>query len=219
MYQRGVPPESDYTFKHALIQDVAYQSLLKSKRQQLHDQLAQVLAEKGGRRAIPPELVAHHYTEARRIEQALVYWQQAGEKAVERFGSEEAIQHFSTGLELLKTLADTPQRTSQDLVFQAALSPVLMAARGWSAPEVGEAYTRALELCRQVRDSPQLLPVLGGLWAYYAVRAELQTAHELGDQLLHLANKTASPDQMLQAHFIRDCSKDTGLFSSCPRLM
>src|SRR5262245_63526076 len=104
-------PQTTYLFKHALIQDTAYQSLLKSRRQQLHQQIAQVLEEKFSETTeTQPELLAHHYTEAGLIAQAIPYWQRAGERAVQRSANIEAISHLTKGLELLKTLPDTPER-------------------------------------------------------------------------------------------------------------
>ena len=111
LYQRGVPPQATYLFKHALIQDAAYQSLLKSTRQQYHQQIAQVLAERFPDTVeTQPELLAHHYTEAGLGEQAIPYWQRAGQRATQRSANVEAISHLTKGLELLKTLPDTPER-------------------------------------------------------------------------------------------------------------
>src|SRR5262245_29173018 len=119
LYQRGVPPQSTYLFKHALIQDTAYQSLLKSRRQQLHRQIAQVLEERfPDTKETQPELLAHHYTEAGLIAQAIPYWQQAGQRAVQRSAYTEAINHLTRGLEVLKMLPDTPERASQELALQ-----------------------------------------------------------------------------------------------------
>ena len=115
MYQRGVPPHRQYIFKHALIQDAAYQSLLKSRRQQLHQQIAQVLEERFPEIIeTQPELLAHHYTEAGLVEQAIPYWQRAGQSAAQRSANMEAISHLTKGLELLKTLPDTPERAQQN---------------------------------------------------------------------------------------------------------
>ena len=122
LYQRGAPPQARYIFKHALIQDAAYQSLLKSRRQQYHQQIAHVLEEQFVEIIeTQPELVAHHYTEAGLIEQAIPYWQRAGQRAIERSANVEAISHLTKGLELLKTLPDTPERTQQELTLQIAL--------------------------------------------------------------------------------------------------
>src|SRR5262249_26304031 len=122
VYQSGVPPQARYLFKHALVQDTAYQSLLKSRRQQLHQQVAQVLVEQFPETVeTQPELVAHHYTEAGLITQALPYWQRAGERAVERSANEEARQHLTQGLELLKGLPDGDEYLQQELALQAGL--------------------------------------------------------------------------------------------------
>ena len=118
------------------------------------------------------------------IAQAIPYWQQAGQRASQRSANVEAISHLTKGLELLKTLPDTPERTQQELTLQIALGVPLMATKGYAAPEVEQAYTRARELCQQVGETPQLFPVLMGLWVFYIVRAEYQTARELAEQLL-----------------------------------
>ena len=103
---------------------------------------------------------------------------------MQRSAYAEAISHLTTALELLKTLPDTPERVQQELTLQIALGPALMATKGFAAPEVESTYTRARELCRQIGETPQLFPVLWGLWLFYIVRAEFQTARELGEQCL-----------------------------------
>jgi class 3 adenylate cyclase/predicted ATPase len=201
LYQRGVGEQTRYVFKHALIQDTAYQSLLKSTRQQYHQQIAQALqARFPSTKATQPELLAHHYTEAGLIEQAIPYWHQAGQKSLERSAHTEAIRHLSQGLELLKPLPATPERTQHELELQIALGPALMSAKGWAAPEVRAAYTRARHLCQQVGDTPQLFPVLRGLWEVYQVRGELQPALELANQLLTLAQRGHDAVLLVEAH-------------------
>ena len=119
VYHSGMSPNATYVFKHALIQDTAYQSLLKSKRQQLHQQIAQILADQFPYTVeTQPELLAHHYAEAGLTERAIPYWQQAGERATQRSAHLEAVAHLTKGLELLKTLPDTPARAQQELNFQ-----------------------------------------------------------------------------------------------------
>ena len=190
-----------YTFKHTLIQEAAYQSLLKSTRGQYHQQIAQVLAEQfPGIAETQPGLLAHHYTEAGLSDYAIVYWQRAGQRAVERSANVEAIRHTTRGLELLKTLPDTSKRAQHELILQTTLGPALIATRGYAAPEVEDAYTRARELCRHLGETPQLFPVLFGLWLFYLVRAELQTARELGEQLLRLAHSVKDRAFLLEAH-------------------
>jgi TOMM system kinase/cyclase fusion protein len=202
LYQRGVPPQARYVFKHALIQDAACQSLLKSTRQQYHKQIAQVLEEQFAEtKETQPELLAHHYTEAGLIAPAIPYWQKAGQRAVERSANVEAISHLTKGLELLKTLPETPERVQQDLTLQITLGPALMTTKGFAASEVERAYARARELCQQVGETPEIFPVLWGLWAFYLVRAELQTALELGEQLLTLAQRQHAPAFLLEASY------------------
>lgn len=155
VYQRRVPPQATYTFKHALIQDAAYQSLLRSTRQQYHQRIAQVLVSQFPETAeTQPELLAQHYTEAGLSAQAIPYWQRAGQRASERSAHVEAMAHLTRGLEVLNTLPDTPERTQQELVLQTTLGPALLATKGYAAPEVGQVYARAQELCQQVGETP-----------------------------------------------------------------
>jgi predicted ATPase len=179
---------------------VAYQSLLTSTRQRYHQQLAQALAARPETAETQPELLAHHYTEAGLAEQAIPYWQRAGQRALERSANAEAVGHLTTALEPLKTLPDTLERTRQELDIQIALGPALMATKGLAAPEVEHTYGRARELCHQLGDMPQLFPVLSGLQRFYLIRAEFQTAHELAQQLLRLAARQHEPALLLEGH-------------------
>jgi class 3 adenylate cyclase/predicted ATPase len=201
LYQRGRPPRARYMFKHALIQDAAYASLLKRTRQQYHQQIAQMLeAEFPETVDAEPELVAHHYTEAGLNEKAVGYWLQAGKRAGQRSGHVEAINHLTKGLEVLMTLPDTLERARQELDMQITLGPVLMAVKGQSSPDTRRAYARARELCQQVGETPQLFPVLHGLWRFYMVRAELQTTRELAGQLFTFAQHAQDPALLLEAN-------------------
>jgi predicted ATPase/class 3 adenylate cyclase len=191
LYQRGIGQQARYFFKHALIQDTAYQSLLKSTRQQHHQQIARVLEEgPSDTKEAHPELLAHHYTEASLIEQAIPYWQQAGQKANQRSAYIEAISHLTRGLEVLKLLPDTPARSQQELLLQITLGTALMATQGYAAPEVEQAYTRARELCQQLGDTGQLFPVLVGLLRFYSVSAKHRAARDWAEQLLGVAQRT-----------------------------
>ncbi|MGE4096438.1 MAG: adenylate/guanylate cyclase domain-containing protein [Candidatus Binatia bacterium] len=201
VYQSGLPPQARYLFKHALVQDTAYQSLLKSRRQQLHQRVAQVLEEQFPQTGeTQPELVAYHYTEAGLGAHAIPYWQRAGERAVQRSANAEAITHLTKGLELLNTLPATPEHIQQELTLQLALGTPLMATKGYSAPEVGHVYARARELCQQLGDIPQLFPVLMGLWVFYTVGTDFQAAYELAEQCLRLADRVQDPGLQLEAH-------------------
>jgi class 3 adenylate cyclase/predicted ATPase len=201
LYQRGRPPRARYMFKHALIQDAAYASLLKSTRQQVHQQTAQLLeARFPDIVAAEPELLAHHYTEAGCPAPAVGYWQQAGTRALQRSANVEAIAHVQRGLELLTTLPDTPQRTQHELDLLTTLGPALVAIKGYAAPEVGQTYSRARELCQQVGETSEHVPVLWSLWMFYQSRAEYQTGMELGEQCLQLAHRVQDETLLLVAH-------------------
>ena len=203
LYQRGVPPQATYLFKHALIQEAAYQSLLRSTRQQHHQHIAEVVeAQFPEVCETQPELLAHHYTEAGLHAPAIGYWQKAGQRAIERSANLEAVGHLTTGLDLLKTLPDTPERTQQELTLHTALGVSLRATKGFGAPEVGQVYARARELCQQVEETPQLVPVLRGLWEFYELQGELQTARELAEQLLTLAQRVQEEELLLVAHSV-----------------
>lgn len=201
LYQRGLPPHTSYRFKHALIQETAYRSLVRSTRQSYHRRIAQVLAARFPETAeTQSELLAHHYTEAGLSAEAIPYWQRAGQYAQQRSANLEAIQHLTQGLRLLTTLPETPVRIRQELALQIALGPVWMALKGFAAPEVEQAYTRAHILCEQLKDSPQRFPVLWGLWWFYTVRAAFQRARELAHQLLELAHSIHDAALVLIAH-------------------
>jgi class 3 adenylate cyclase/predicted ATPase len=202
LYQRGVPPQATYTFKHALIQDVAYQSLLRSTRQQYHQRIAQALeAQFPEFVATQPELVAQHYTAAGCAEQAVVYWQRADQHASDRSAYLEAVSHCTTGIELLKTLPETPDRIQQTLALHIALGAALQMAKGIAAPEVEQTFTQARVLCQQVGETPQLVPVLFGLWRFYVVRPQLHTAREIAETLLRLAQRAHDRVLSVVAHY------------------
>jgi predicted ATPase len=201
VYQRGVPPQATYLFKHALIQDAAYESLLKSTRQHYHQRIAQVLEEQFTVTVDQqPELIAHHYTEAGLTEQAVHYWHHAGQSASERSAHVEATTHLRQGLTLLATLPETSERTRHEVDLLIALGASLSATKGSAAPEVGEIYTRARQLCQALEDPHQLFPVLRGLVHHHNVRAEYQTAHALGEQLLTIAQHAQEPAMLVAAH-------------------
>jgi class 3 adenylate cyclase/predicted ATPase len=201
LYQRGRPPRATYIFKHALVQDAAYASLLKSTRQQYHQQVAQMLeARFPDTVATEPELVAHHYTAAGCAAQAVGYWQQAGQRALQRSANVEAIAHLRQGIALLTTLPDTPERVQAELTLQTTLGPALIATRGIAAPEVAATYTRARELCQQAGNTSELFPVLFGLWLLYLGRAEHETAREFGEQCLSVVRRLDDPALLLEAH-------------------
>ena len=201
LYQRGLPPRATYVFRHALIQETAYQSLLKRTRQHHHAQIAQLLTTRFRDLAeTQPEIVAQHYTEAGLPQEAIPYWQQAGQLAIERSALSEVMAHLTKALALLATLRDTPARARQELQCSTTLGPTLIATKGHTAPEVEQTYTRARLLCEQVGDDEQLFLVLNGLRRLYFVRGQMPPAQECGEQLLAVAQRQGHPAQLLEAH-------------------
>lgn len=201
IYQHGVPPETRYFFKHALIQDVAYQSLLKSKRKQLHTQIAHVLEARFPELVdTHPELVAHHYTRAEHPQTAVHYWREAGVRASARAAHAEAIQQFTTALNLMALLPEEVERDRIELAVQVQLGLSLAARKGYAAPEVEQTYNRARELCVRLGESADLFPVVRGLCTFYIVRDEQKTARELAEQCLRLAQVMQNETYLIEGY-------------------
>ena len=203
LYRRGPVPDTMYVFKHALIQETAYQSLLKSRRRPIHARIVDALeAQFGDIVEAEPELLAHHYTEAGLIKQSIPHWQQAGERAVKRSANVEAIGHFTKALDLMQTLSESLERNQQELILQVDLGTPLQATRGFGSVEVEQVYMRARELSEQVGETPQLFPVLSGSWTFYVVRADHTAAHAAAQHLLTVAENVDDSDHLLEAHFL-----------------
>ena len=201
LYQRGLPPSAHYVFKHALIQEAAYQSLLRSTRQQHHRRIAAVLAERFPEASeLHPELVAHHYTEAGLAAEAIPLWHAAGESAVRRSASAEAIAHLERALALVPALPDGPERARLELGLLMPLGSVLFGSRGFAAPETGRVYARAAELCAELGDTPEVFPALWGQWGFFNVGGDLPRAIEIADHLLDMARRSGEPALLLEAH-------------------
>ena len=201
LYQRGVGATAMYQFKHALIQDAAYASLLRKTRQHYHQHIAQVLEAQFPEVAeTQPELLARHYTEAGLNEPAVDYWQRAGQRAIEHSAHVEAIGHFTRGLEVLRRLPETPVRAQQELSLQLALGAPLIATKGYAAPEVEHVYSRARELCQQLGETPEVFRALWGLRTVHYLRSELRMAMEYGRELLHIAQRQQDVGFLVEAH-------------------
>lgn len=201
LHQKGDFPNAVFQFKHALLQESAYQSLLKATRQHYHEKIADTLALRFPEEAQSrPELLAHHYTEAGRIAEALPWWQRAGERALHRSANQEAVAHLRRTLDLLETLPPGPERNGKELTLLMVMGPALIGAHGYADAEVGRAYGRARELCGGLDDSPERFPILHGLFMFYLVRGELKRSGALAEQLLRLAEKTEDPSLLLGAH-------------------
>lgn len=203
IYEQPAFPELEYTFKHALTQEVAYSSLLIEWRRVLHERTAQGIEEVFGNRLEDHySELAHHYSHSSNAEKAIQYLQMAGQQAVQRSAYTEAISHLTTALELLLTLPDTPERARQELALQIALGTSLVITKGYGVPEVAKVYTRARELYQQVESTTQFLPVLFALWRFYFVRGAYQTARELAEQFTRLAHSKQDPMILLPAHLV-----------------
>jgi class 3 adenylate cyclase/tetratricopeptide (TPR) repeat protein len=190
--------DDTYAFKHALVRDAAHESLLLRRRRELHGRVADALA---GHQGTLPEVLASHYAEAMRIPEAIDHWKRAGEMAVARSANIEAIDHLENALRVLRQLPETPDRAGREIGLQILLGVARMAVQGYAAPDVQRAYGRAHELCRQLGDTPQLFPVLRGLYVYHLLRGELPEAHALGHQLTEIAKETGDDGQALEANF------------------
>jgi class 3 adenylate cyclase/predicted ATPase len=194
VFRRGAPPHATYSFKHALVQEVAYGSLLRSRRQQLHALVGSVLQEQFSESvADQPEVLAYHFTEAALTEQAIAWWLRAGERAKKRSANVEAIAHLSQGLSLVEALPDTPHRMQDEFALRMAMGGPLIATKGYGAPEVEQTFLRAQQLCERLGRLSDLFAVLRGLWNCYLGRAELLRTHDLAEQIVKLAEEKPEP--------------------------
>jgi class 3 adenylate cyclase/predicted ATPase len=201
VFRRGTPPEATYTFKHALVQDASYGTLLRVPRQQLHARIATALEQRfPDIAATQPEVLARHLTEAGLVESAVAQWQKAGEKAVRRAANKEAIEHFRRALSLSEVLPHTLERRRTELAILSQLGPALMSIHGWTAPEVGAVFDRAGEVARQLGNQADLAPPLVGLWLYHTSRGQFERADDISVELFKIARKLDDPEILLQAH-------------------
>src|SRR5438105_2451828 len=201
LYQRGRPPRSRYLFKHALIQDAAYQSLLKRTRQQYHQQVAKLLEDRFPELAsTQPELVAHHYTEANCPVQAIAYWHKAGVAAASKSANVEAIDQYRSGLALVEALSDPRERAERELDLQMALGPALVATKVAAHADVGRTYARAWELCRQLGDHPREFTALRGLMLHHLTLLEMEKAQHFAEEGLRLAEQLGDAARLVGGH-------------------
>ena len=201
VFQHGTPPEATYSFKHALVQDAAYSTLLRSDRQPLHARIAEAIeGHFPDRVAREPEVLAHHYTEACQIERAVGYWLKAGERAAQRSANLEAIRHLTRGLEALNTLPENFERDRQELAFQIAIGTPMIAVHGYSAPQTGAAYSRARALCERLGEAEPLVATLSGEFVYYFVRGDYSAMRRLTDEARQVAERLPSPLIRLASH-------------------
>jgi predicted ATPase len=201
IFRQGTPPRATYSFKHVLVRDVAYETLLKSRRQQLHGRIVSVLRERFPEAVeAKPELMARHCAEAGLASEAIQYTIKAGRQALQRSANAEAVGHVGKGLTLLETLPGGPERDAVELDLLVALGPPLIATKGFTDPEVETIYLRARVLCQGLGKTTQLVPVLVGLANIHLLRAELRQARELGEECLTLAQHHDDPGIRMAAH-------------------
>src|SRR3989441_9057446 len=203
-YEQPAFPESAYTFKHALTQEVAYTSLLSERRTALHERTAQAIESlSADRLAEHYETLAHHYSRSGNTLKAEDYLQRAGQQAAQRSVLAEAITHLTAALDLLQTLPESPERLQQELALHLSLASTLSIARGGRAsPEVQQAYSRAYALCQQVGETPQVFQALRGLCMFAWTRGEHARGLDLAEQLLSVAQGWGAPAFELPAHFV-----------------
>jgi tetratricopeptide (TPR) repeat protein len=188
VFQRGVPPHATYLFKHALVRDATYASLLKSRRQQLHASIARILEERFPEVSTTgPERLAHHYTEAGLAEPAVSYWRRAGELAISRSAIFEAAVHFRHGLEELAKLPDDRKRQQTELELRLALAGASLTTKSLVAMDVQREFERARELAEKIDDQGSLIRAMYGIWGDQFVRDEVYLAVHTAQQLLRLA--------------------------------
>jgi predicted ATPase len=202
VFQRGMPPDALYSFKHALVQDAAHSSLLRSTRQQLHAQIAEALeTQSPALMDTQPELFAQHYTEAGLIEKSVACWGKAGHRSAARSALTEAAAQFQMGLDQLALLPEDLGRRRQELEFFSALGAVLLAVKGNAAPEAGHAYARAHMLWDQLCSPSEFLQVPFGRARYHAFRGEFDLAQRLDEDLLRLSGQRNDSAGLVIGHY------------------
>ncbi len=201
LHQRGMLPRATYVFKHALLQEAAYGTMLKSKRREVHGKIVLALQEKSPEVvANEPEILAHHCEAAGLIKEAVGYWYRAGQRALASSAHAEAVSHLTKGLRSLKNLQASPQRSQLELGLQMALGLGLIATHGYSSEPVLNTFARAHELCSELGESAQLFSVLFGLYMFHAVRSDRKETRETTNQLLRLAKRSGDVNLLVEAY-------------------
>jgi predicted ATPase len=206
---QGLPPESDYRFKHALIQDAAYENLLKSRRQVLHRRVAEALRDNAAGSTAEPELLAHHFTQAGMTEAAVEWWGKAGQRSLERSALIEAAEQLTRALNQMERLPGTPALRREQIKLQVALANALMHLKGYAAPEPKAALERArvfMERAEAFGEPPEdpliLFSVLYGFWAAHYLAFDGDVCRELTEQFLALAEKQPAKAPRMIGHRI-----------------
>jgi predicted ATPase len=203
IFVRGTPPGASYVFKHALVQDTAYETMLKSKRQQLHGHIAKALEDRFPEIAhAQPEILAHHYTEAALPKIAITWWGKAGDLAIKRSADTEAVRHFSRAIELLQREPESRERDESELAMRIKLSGPLIATRGYVTPELAENYANAWQLCSSLKEEKSIFPVMYGQWVIPYVRGDMAAALVNSERFLHQAERQNDTGLLMMGHRI-----------------
>ena len=203
LFRRGVPPRTNFTFKHALVRDAAYSTLLRRERQLLHARIAKVISEQFSETSeTPPEILAHHYTEAGLAEPAVMHWRQAGERARRRWANVEAVKHLTRAIELLPSLREGAERNRLEFGLNAALGDAMGEIKGYNAPEVEAVYSRAQAVLDDGAALREQLFVLVGRFNVASVSADHEAARRIAEQCLELASRHPQSKALAQAHRI-----------------
>ena len=192
-FRRGVSPLATYLFKHALVQDAAYGTLLRGKRQELHRRAAEALEQKWPEIVeAQPELLAQHSAQAGLVEQAIAYYTRAGQRAFARSAMAEAAAQLRKGLELLPNLPDDASRLQRELELQLVLGGVQISTQGYAGSAVAQTFRRARVLCEQLDRPPQIVFVVYGQFVHHLLKGPLSVAKELATELLHCGEETGN---------------------------
>ena len=206
-FRRGTPPDATYTFKHALVQDAAYDSLLKSRRQTLHTKIAQVIEQHYPEtKDTEPQVLAHHLTAAGQAEAAIPLWQSAGGLALKRMALTEAISHLNKGLELVSSLPHSSERDTSELELRTLLGTAWMALKGWPAQEAWSSFYPALALAKSLKRDDALLPILWGLWCNVNTQGRRVEALDWAKEMLDIGESSGDSDILMLGHMAAMCS-------------
>ncbi len=201
IFRRGTPPDAEYTFKHALVQDAAYTTLLRGRRRELHARIARSLEDDfADVAAAQPEVLARHCAEAGFIDNAITYYRKSGEQCVARSAIREAVAQFSKGLDQLSQLPEDRERHHVELELQSALGNVLFAVRGFAAPEPAQAYARVRELSELLGETTHLCRMMFSQWLLQANGAETRVAHQIAEELLRVGERRNEPTGLMMGH-------------------
>lgn len=200
IFQSGLLPQATFLFKHALVQDAAYSTLLRGARRDIHGRIANALLAVVPADGVAPEVIALHLQQAERLGEAIAYWQKAAEQSVRRANNREAAAHFRRALSLLEAQPQTNARWRAELAILSQLGPALITVHGWAATEVGEVVERASALGERLESSQEIAPSIANLWIFHYANGRLDAAEKVSRDLLRIARDLDSQEVLLQAH-------------------